>query len=186
MRIAMRACLATLLVAMTLVARAQASEGRSIEHRGQVIEYLYIAHAADALRTVGDGPRAPDSPISTFQLIGRHLVAGDIEEAALLSNEPKRRYEVLRDYRESVGTEEFRKVYASYFDPGNRVVGEARIGDHSVLVVQLASQKRLAGQYYARVEDRWLTDDVPTETRLKLRWVLEHLRREAAAPAGKD
>ncbi len=186
MHLAARACVAALLVAAALAARAQASEGRSIEHRGQVIEYLFIPHAPDALRTAGDGPRAPDSPLSTFQLIGRHLVAGDLEEAALLSNEPKRRYEVLRDYRDSVGAEEFKKVYASYFDAGNRVVGEARIGDHSVLVVQLAGQKRLAGQYYARIEDRWLTDDVPTETRLRLRWVLEHLRREAAAPPEKE
>lgn len=186
MRTAVRTCIAAALVAVALAARAQAPEGRSIEHRGQVIEYLFIAHAPDALAPAGEGPRAPDSPLSTFQLIGRHLVAGDLEEAALLSNEPKRRYEVLRDYRDSVGVDEFKKVYASYFDPGNRVVGEARIGDYSVLVVHLASQKRLAGQYYARIEDRWLTDDVPTETRLKLRWVLEHLRREVAAPAGKD
>lgn len=186
MRIAARACLAALLVAVAVGARAQASEGRSIEHRGQVIEYLYIAHGPEALVRDGDGAGAPDSPLGTSRLLGRYLVAGNIEEAALLSNEPKRRYEVLHDYRESVGAEEFRKVYASYFDPGNRLVAEARIGDHSLLVWQLAGQKRLAGQYYARIEDRWFTDDVPTETRLKLRWVLEHLRREAAAPAEKD
>ena len=180
-----RAALVTLL-ACTPAFAGEPGEGRSIQHRGQVIEYLHLAHPADVLMPPGNGPRAPDSPVHTFQLIGRHLVAGDLEEAALLSNEPKRRYEVLRDYRASVGEEAFRKVYARYFDPGNRIVAEARIGDHSLLVVRLASERRLAGQYYAKVEDRWLTDDVPSETRQKLRGILEHLRREAASPPEKE
>jgi len=33
----------------------------------------------------------------------RYLAAGDIEQAAQLSNAPQRRAEVLRDYRQSVG-----------------------------------------------------------------------------------
>lgn len=174
------------LIACAPAAAGEPAEGRTIQHRGQVIEYLHIAHPADAHAPPGDRPPAPDSPVGTFRLIGRHLVAGELEEAALLSNEPKRRYEVLRDYRESVGDEAFRKVYASYFDPGNRIVAEARIGDHSLLVLRLAGERRLAGQYYARVEDRWLTDDVPNETRLRLRGILEHLRREAAAAPEQD
>lgn len=164
-------------------ASAQTAEGRRIEHRGEAIEFLYIAHRGDAHLAPGDDALPADSPLRTFRQQHRHLVAGDIEEAALLSNEPKRRFEILRDYRDAVGVDEFRKVYAKYFDPANRIVAEARIGDHSLLVWRLADEKRLAGLYYARIEDRWLTDDVPTETRLKLRWVLEHLRREAAAPA---
>lgn len=180
-----RALVALLLAAAPAVAMAQAGagEGRRIEVRGEAVEFLLIAHAADAHLAPPDAPTPADSPLATFRLLQKHLVAGDIEEAALLSNEPKRRYEVLRDYRNAVGEEAFRKVYAEYFDPANRLVAEARIGEHSLLVWRIESGRRLAGQYYTRVEGRWLTDDVPTETRRKLRAVLEHLRREAAEPA---
>ena len=33
----------------------------------------------------------------------KHLAEGNLEQAAALSNAPKRRFEVLRDYRDAVG-----------------------------------------------------------------------------------
>jgi hypothetical protein len=173
----MRAVLAAALLAFGCGAAAQEML-RTFEDGGNVFTYTQrdfpsgtqLVDAATALE--------PDTPLNTSVLIGRHLAAGNIEEVALLSNEPKRRFAVLSDYRESVGEAEFKRVFARYFLPGNRVVAQVSIGSHSLLVWDLADEKHYAGQYYVLVEKRWLIDDVPNETRQKLRQVLFALRAE--------
>jgi hypothetical protein len=107
----------------------------------------------------------------------RHLADGDIEQAALLSNAPRRRYEVLHEYRGSVGEEEFKRLFAQYFLPENRLVAEVALDAHRLLVWDLGgAEHRLAGQYYVEVEGRFLMDDVPSEKRAQLRRVLEAYR----------
>lgn len=111
----------------------------------------------------------------------QHLASGDIEAAAALSNAPKRRYEVLRDYRNSVGDEEFKRVFARYMAPANRLVMEAAIGRRRLLVWDLGEAgNHLAGQYYVEVGGKFLLDDEPNEERSKLRRVLEAYRRQTA------
>jgi hypothetical protein len=107
----------------------------------------------------------------------QHLAAGDIEAAAALSNAPKRRHEVLRDYRNSVGEEEFKRVYARYMVPANRLIMEAAIGRRRLLVWDLGEAgNHLAAQYYIEVDGRFLMDDIPHEERSRLTRVLRHLR----------
>ena len=122
-------------------------------------------------------PSAPDSARATAMLMLRHLSEGRIEEAAALSNAPQRRLEVLRNYRDAVGEEEFKRVFGRYFAPENRLIAEVALGRHRLLVWDLGEAgNRLAGQYYVEVEGRFLLDDVPSRERSELRRLLEEIR----------
>jgi hypothetical protein len=104
----------------------------------------------------------------------QHLAAGRIEDAAKLSNEPKRREEVLRDYMASVGEDEFKRVYAEYLS--HPVAKEIAIGPRRLIMWQLG--ERLAAQYYVQAGNSFLMDDRPSEERSALRRVLEGHRRK--------
>ena len=113
----------------------------------------------------------------TAERLLRHLAAGDIEAAALLSNAPRRRFEELQNYLSMVGEDEFRRVFGQYFAPANRLVAEFAIDSHRLLVWDLGDAgNHLAGQYYVEVDGRFLMDDVPNETRAQLRHVLQAYR----------
>jgi hypothetical protein len=115
---------------------------------------------------------------ATAGQILRLLAKGGIEKAAELSNAPQRRYEVLRDYRASVGDAEFKRVFAEYL--GSRIVDEIAIGDRRLLIWDLAEDThQLAGQYYVEVDGRFLMDDVPSKERAALTRVLQSYRKPA-------
>lgn len=103
-----------------------------------------------------------------------HLAAGRIEEAAKLSNEPKEREKVLRDYMASVGEDEFKRVFAEY--RSHPVAREIAIGPRRLVMWQLG--ERLAGQYYVQHGSTYVMDDRPSEERTALRRVLESHRRK--------
>jgi hypothetical protein len=157
---------------------AQTGESRTLElDGGGSVTYTLRTHPADAHVARPKGELAPTSALDAAKLLNLHLSAGDIEEAALLSNAPRRRFEVLRDYRESVGEEEFKRVFAQYFYPQNRLLAEVGIGKHRLLIWDLKEgAARIAGQYFVEVDGRYLVDDVPNDTRTSLRWVLEAYR----------
>ena len=167
---------AGLLFAATL--HAQTEESRTLElDGGGRVTYALRTHPADAHVARPIGELAPTSALDAAKLLNLHLSSGDIEEAALLSNSPRRRFEVLRDYRESVGEEEFKRVFAQYFDPENRLLAEIAIGKHRLLVWDLKEgATRIAGQYFVEIDGRYLVDDVPNDARTSLRWVLEAYR----------
>ena len=119
---------------------------------------------------------APDSALNTAKLLNQLLTAGRIEDAAVLSNAPRRRYEVLRDYRQSVGEDAFKQVFTQYFQAEFRLLAEILIDRHSLLVWHSGKENRYAGQYYVRIEDKVLMDDAPSETRLALRRILDAIR----------
>jgi hypothetical protein len=125
-------------------------------------------------------PSAPDSARATAMRILGYLAEAKLEEAAALSNAPQRRFEVLRDYRDAVGEEEFKRVFGRYFAPENRLIAEVALGRHRLLVWDLGEAgHRLAGQYYVEVEGRFLMDDVPSRERSELRRVLEGIRGQS-------
>lgn len=157
---------------------AQPEETRTLElDGGGRITYTLRTHPADAHAARPTGELAPTSALDSAKLLNLHLSSGDIEEAALLSNAPRRRFEVLRDYRESVGAEEFKRVFAQYFYPENRLLAEIGIGRHRLLIWDLKEgANRIAGQYFVEIEGRYLVDDVPNDARTSLRWVLEAYR----------
>ena len=157
---------------------AQIEETRTLELQGDKrITYALRSHPANAHLLQPGVELAPTSALNSAKLLYLHLSIGDIEEAALLSNSPRRRFEVLQDYRESVGDEEFKRVFAQYFDPKSRVIAEIAIGDRRLLVWDLQEGAlRIAGQYFVEIEGRFLIDDVPNETRNNLRDVLEAYR----------
>ena len=110
----------------------------------------------------------------------KHLAAGELEAAAARSNAPQRRLEVLRSFRDSVGEEQFKRIFERYFEPHNRIVLEAAIGSHRLVVWELGEAgSKLAGQYYVEADGRFLMDDVPNAERSRLQRVLEAHRRQA-------
>ena len=157
---------------------AQPEATRSLElSGGGSVSYTLRTHPADAHVARPVGELAPASALDAAKLLNLHLSTGNLEEAALLSNAPRRRFEVLRDYRESVGEEEFKRVFTEYFNPQNRLLAEIAIGRHRLLIWHLKEGvTRIAGQYFVEIEGRYLVDDVPNDTRTSLRWVLEAYR----------
>jgi hypothetical protein len=109
----------------------------------------------------------------------KHLAAGELEAAAALSNAPQRRLEVLREYRRSVGEEEFKRVFGRYFAPENRIVMEAAIGPRRLVIWDLGEAgHQLAGQYFVESNGAFVMDDVPSAERSALQRVLEAERRK--------
>jgi hypothetical protein len=135
-----------------------------------------LAHAEEpALLAAGSAGSAFEA---AKQLL-RYLADGDIEQAARRSNAPQRRYEVLRDFRAAIGEDEFKRLFARYFEPQNRLIAEYALGPRRLLVWELGeAQNHLAGQYYVEVDGRFLMDDVPSDERSKLRQVLDAYRKK--------
>jgi hypothetical protein len=124
------------------------------------------------------GP-AEASALPVAREILTHLAAGDIEQAARLSNEPNRRSEVLRDYLRAVGEAEFRRVYAEYLQPPNHLAAEIALGPRRLLIWQLdTAGERLAGQYYVESDGRFLMDDRPGPERAALQQALAERRKQ--------
>jgi len=157
---------------------AQGEEARTLAlDDGKTIAYMLRLHPADAHMLLPSAELAPTSALNTAKLLNLHLSTGDIEEAALLSNAPRRRFEVLREFRESVGAEEFKRVFAQYLAPGNRLIAEVAIDRHRLLIWDLREgATHFAGQYFVEVDGRYFVDDVPNDTRARLRAVLNAYR----------
>ena len=173
-----RAALAAVLASSPFGLLAQSEASRSLElEDGKRIEYTLRVHPADAHLVKPATVLAPTTALDAARLLNLHLSTGDIEEAALLSNSPRRRFEVLQDYRRSIGDDEFRRVFAEYFDPKNKLVAEIVIGPHSMLVWNQTASKNIAGQFFVKMDDgRYLVDDIPNSTRSSLRQVLQAYR----------
>ena len=152
-----------------------------------LLAWCFAASAAERSLDLGKGeilkyelvdPGSPNSAAETGREVLRLLAAGELIKASELSNAPKRRFEVLRDYRSQVGDEEFRRVFAQYLGPGNKLVAEIAMGRHRLLIWKLGdAADHLAGQYHVEAAGRFLMDDVPSAARTNLRKVLESYRQ---------
>lgn len=135
---------------------------------GEELRYRVVTDPAESARE------------TSHQLL-RHLADGDIQAAAALSNAPMRRYEVLREYASAVGEEEFRRVFARYQSPTNRILLEAAIGQRRLVVWNLGEAgNHLVGQFYVQVDGKYVLDDEPNEERTQLARVLHHLRQNTS------
>ena len=124
-----------------------------------------------------DSGTPPSSARAAALQLLQHLAEGNLEAAAAMSNAPQRRLEVLRAYRDKVGEEEFRRVYARYFAPENRLIAELAIGPRRLLVWELGdAHNDIAGQIYVESGGRFLLDDVPSRERAELRALLKKYR----------
>lgn len=119
---------------------------------------------------------AQSSARETAAWVVERLAAGDIDSVASRSNAPERRREVLEAYRREVGEEAFRKVYAQYRE--GAIVDEYALDAHRLVIWQLPGH--LAGQYFVEVDGRFLVDDIPGETRNRLRRYLRDYRAKAS------
>jgi len=122
-------------------------------------------------------PGDPGSARPIALQVLRHLAEGNLEAAAAISNAPARRLEVLRSYRDRVGEEEFKRVYASYFEPQNRVVAEVAVGPRRLIVWELGGAGYgIAGQIFIEADGRFVMDDVPSRERSEIRDLLKKYR----------
>jgi hypothetical protein len=171
------------LLAALAAAPSQAEEIRTLElENGERLSFRLLKHPADAHLLDPVARIEPSSAINAAKLLNRYLSAGDIEGASLLSNSPRRRYEVFRDYRNTIGEDVFKRVFAQYFYPENRLLAEVVIGRHHLLIWELRDAGRVAGLYFVELEGRYLLDDIPSEARSGLRRVLEAWRSGAIRP----
>ena len=165
---------------------AQSEETRTLElDSGASVTYTLRTYPPDAHLARPAEALAPTSALNSSKLLSLHLSTGDIEEAALLSNAPRRRYEELVTFKTTHGDEQFKRVFAEYFDPKNSVAAEIIVDNRSLLIWKLADAARTktgaptfhyAGQFFVEVDGAYLIDDVPNEQRTRLRWVLEAYR----------
>jgi hypothetical protein len=132
---------------------------------------LAPALAAAADYRVLNAADAAQSAQPVAAKLREHLAAGNLEEAALLSTAPRRRFEVLRQYQEAVGESEFRRVFGEY---PRTPVAEVAMGERRLLVWKL--DQGIAGQYYVRIEGRFLLDDAPNPERAELKKLLDAYR----------
>ena len=152
----------------------------------------FAALAEERTLDLGDGapiryevlsPASPGSAADTARRMLALLADGNIDDAAALSNAPPRRRQVLRDYMDAVGEAEFRRVFAQYASPPNRLVAEVVIGERHLLVWDLADAgHRLAGQYFVRAGDGFVLDDAPSAERARLQRVLGAYRQGRIKP----
>ena len=153
---------------------AGAEETRVLETEdGSRIRYTLRTYPAEAHRLDAAADLAPTDALNTAKLVTQHLAAGRVEEASLLSNAPKARYERLRENLAGWTEDDFARAYGRYFAPENRIVGDAAIGNHRLLMWYLKDTEYLTGYFLVEVDGKFLLDDVPSETRSKLRQVLE-------------
>jgi hypothetical protein len=151
------------------------------------------AHAEERTLDIGGGKSirysvldaaspAQASATGTALQIVRLLADGRIEEASVLSNSPQRRLEVLRDYRASVGEQEFRRVFGQFLRPENRVMAELAMERHRLVIWDLGeADHHLAAQYFVEADGKFVLDDVPSEARANLRRVLQSYRASRSA-----
>jgi hypothetical protein len=172
----LRVFAAGLVMAGALHAQTEESRTLGLEGGGE-ITYTLRTHPADAHAVRPTGELAPTSALNAAMLLNLHLSAGDLEEAALLSNAPRRRFEELRNFRETYGDDEFKRVFTQYFSPENRLIAEIAIDKHRLLIWNLKDGATwFAGQYFVEIDGRYFLDDVPNDERTSLRWVLEAYR----------
>ena len=141
------------------------------------------AQELDGIRYRVLAPGSADSAAPTAQRMLALLAEGKIEDVAAMSNAPQRRRQVLDDYLKRVGDAEFKRIFAQYASPPNRLVAEVAIGDRRLLVWQLAGAGQvLAGQYFVRDGERFVLDDVPNTERAQLGRVLQAYRTGKSKP----
>jgi hypothetical protein len=158
-----------LLLACLVAAAPAFAQDRVLQlPNGEELRYRLISNPAESAQP------------TAMQLL-RHLADGDLEAAAALSNAPQRRLEVLRNFRQAIGEEEFKRLFGRYFAPENRVLMEAAIGQRRMIVWDLGEAgNQLAAQYYVEVDGKFRMDDVPNDERAKLQRILESQRRQTS------
>ena len=172
----------TPFVFLLVSALAAAQETRLLESDdGSRIRYTLRTFAPDANLLETAAELAPTDPLSAAKLVTRHLAAGRLEEASLLSNAPKARFARLRESFTGWSEADFARAFGRYFAPGNRIVGDAAIGNHRLLMWYLKDTDHVTGYFFVEVDGRLLIDDVPSEARANLRRVLD-AHRSGRAP----
>ena len=164
-----------------LSSAAHGGEQRSLElENGERLGYELLTHPPDAHLLDAGLRLEPRSALNTAKLVMQSLAEGRLEDASLLSNAPKARYARLRESFEGWSEDDFRRTYARYFAPENRIVGEVAIDGHRLLMWHLRDTDHVAAFFLVDIDGRLLLDDVPNPTRASLRRVLEAYRNGKA------
>ena len=114
-----------------------------------VLLFAVAALAQDLPAFTRVQPGATGSAYETARQLLGHLAEGNIEAAAALSNAPDTRADVLRFYRQTVGEDEFKRIFSSYLAPSNPLIAELAIGPRRLLLFRLGeANDHIADQIY--------------------------------------
>ena len=174
MRVRAALFLAGLTPILLFAGVALAQQARVLEAEGGApIEYALRTFADDAHRAETLLTHVPGSALDTAKLVTQLLAEGRLEDVSLLSNAPKARFARLKESFDGWTKADFERPFRRYFAPQNRIVGEAVIDKHHLLMWYLKDTDYITAYYLIEVDGRLLLDDVPSETRNRLRRVLE-------------
>lgn len=174
----MRRALAAALACLALVsAHAQTEHARSLTLAdGSKIAYTLRRFTPDAQALAPNVKLAPNNALDAAKLLIERLARGQIEDAALLSNAPKQRYQLLREAYADWKPDDFARAYGRYFLPQNRILAEASIGAHHLVLWRLQDIDYLAGYFFIDIDGKTYLDDWPSPVRAQLEQVLEAYR----------
>jgi hypothetical protein len=154
-------------------AHAQTGQARSLKLAdGSRIDYTVRDFPSDAQAPVTDAKLAQTNALDTARLLISDLARGQIEDAALLSNAPKQRYKLLHDAYAGWTSADFARAYGRYFLAQNRIVAEASIGEHHLVLWRLQDIGYLAGYFFMDIDGKTYLDDWPSPARSQLEQVL--------------
>jgi hypothetical protein len=172
-----RSAISALAAACTCLAlvsaHAQSPQARSFKLAdGDRIDYTLREFPPDAPPHAPDSKLAPTNAYDTARLLISDLALGKIEDAAMLSNAPKQRFKLLHDAYAGWTAEDFARTYRRYFLPQNRIVAEASIGPHHLVLWRLQDIDYLAGYVFVDIDGRTYLDDWLSPERSQLEQLL--------------
>lgn len=173
MRIASSALAAACACVALASAHAQPAQTRSFRLAdGKSITYTLREFPRDTRRRAPDTKLEPTSALDTARLLISDLARGKVEDAALLSNAPKQRYKLLHDAYTGWTAGDFARTYGRYFLPQNRIVAEASIGAHHLVLWRLQDIDYLAGYFFMDIDGKTYLDDWLSPQRSQLEQLL--------------
>lgn len=143
---------------------------------GRTVDFTLRTPPPGAVTIPPAGTLAPKDAFDAARLLISDLARGRIEDAALLSNAPKQRYRLLRDAYSGWNAGDYARAYARYFVAPNRIVAEASIGPHHLVLWKLQDIDYLAGYFFMDIDGKTYLDDWPGPTRADLEQLLQAYR----------
>lgn len=143
---------------------------------GRRIDYTLRTFPPSASPIASGTKLAPANAFDAARLLISRLARGRIEDAALLSNAPKQRYRLLHEAYAGWKPEDFARAYGRYFVPPNRIVAEASIGEHHLVLWKLQDIDYLAGYFFMDIDGKTYLDDWPSPARAELEQLLQAYR----------
>jgi hypothetical protein len=118
------------------------------------------------------------SPVSCSHLFYSLLAAGDIDGAAVLSNDPEKTRTKYTRQMDRTGQDEFKKMFAAYFSGSAKVRYCFSLGDHSMIIVRSNEMGMDIAQFYVKAGKQFLVEEKESKERDQLGKIYGQLKDE--------